>query len=78
MKQQEAIIGIGLGVLAFLIAIKVNVWPVLLLGGLGYFLYTSGGQIKDFGRRKVGALVGESPNVRFEDVGGQNVARGNS
>lgn len=75
MKQQEAIIGIGMGVLAFLIAIKVNVWPVLLLGGLGYFLYTSGGQIKDFGRRKVGALVGESPNVRFEDVGGQNVAK---
>ncbi len=65
MKQKELLLGVGIGVLAFLIALEVNVWPVLLLSGLGYFLYSSGGQIKDIGRRKVGALVAESPNVSF-------------
>ncbi|MGI6627338.1 MAG: AAA family ATPase [Bacillota bacterium] len=75
MKQKELLLGVGIGVLAFLIALEVNVWPVLLLSGLGYFLYSSGGQIKDIGRRKVGALVAESPNVSFEDIGGQNVAK---
>lgn len=75
MNQKELLLGTALGVLAFLIVLKVNIWPILIVFGLGYFLYTSGGQLQSFGKRKVGALVGETSNVRFEDVGGQNVAK---
>ncbi len=75
MNQKEVVLGGALGVMAFLIALKVNVFPVLIVLGLAYFLYTSGGQIRNFGKRKVGAVMAETSNVRFEDVGGQEVAK---
>ncbi|HHY12773.1 MAG TPA: AAA family ATPase [Firmicutes bacterium] len=75
MKHKELLVGTALGVLGFLVTLRVNVWPVLLVCGLGYFLYTSGGQIKGIGKSKVGTVVGEASTIRFEDIGGQNVAK---
>ena len=75
MKQKELLVGTALGLLGFLITLKVNVWPVLLLCGLGYFLYASGGQIRGIGKGRVGMVIADSSTVRFEDIGGQDVAK---
>jgi len=73
--KTEYLLGIGLGVLGFMALRGINVFPVLLLAVLLYFLLTSGGHLRDIGRRKVGAVIAASPGVTFKDVGGQSVAK---
>jgi len=73
--KSEWIMGISVGVLGFLALHGVNVIPVLLLAALAYFLLASGGHLRDLGRKKVGAVVGDSPTVTFKDVGGQKIAK---
>ncbi|HHW18129.1 MAG TPA: AAA family ATPase [Firmicutes bacterium] len=73
--RNELIVGVSMGVLAFLGLRGYNVFPILLLAALGYFLFASGGQLRDIGRRKVGVVAGESPGVTFHDIGGQTVAK---
>ncbi len=75
MTNRELLLGLGLGVLGFLMTLRVNVFPLLLVCGLGYFLYSSGGQLKGIGKSKVGLVVGSTPLVSFKDIGGQNVAK---
>lgn len=71
----EYIVGFLAGSLVFLFMRGVNTFPALLLGGLLYFLMTQGGGLRDFGRRKAGAVLGDRPDVTFGDVGGQAVAK---
>lgn len=75
MKHKELLVGTALGILGFLVTLRVNVWPVLVLCGLGYLLYTSGGQIRGIGKSKVGTVIAYTSTVRFEDIGGQDVAK---
>lgn len=75
MKHIEIIAGSCIGVLAFLTFRGVNVWPWILLGGLTYFLVASRGHLGDIGRKKIGAVVGQRPEITFGDVGGQEVAK---
>ncbi len=75
MKYKELLAGTVLGVLIFLIILEINIWPVLLVSALGYFLYTSGFQMRGINKGKVGNVVGQLSKVGFQDVGGQNVAK---
>jgi ATP-dependent metalloprotease FtsH len=63
------------GALLFLAFRGVNMLPTLLLGGLLYFLLTQSGHLRDIGKTKAGSIVGDRPNVTFQDVGGQSVAK---
>jgi cell division protease FtsH len=71
----EYIAGFIAGGLVFLVFRGVNILPALLVGVLLYFLMTQRGGLKDFGRRKAGAVVSDRPKVTFHDVGGQAVAK---
>jgi vesicle-fusing ATPase len=71
----EWLIGLGVGILAFLAMHGVSLLPGLLLAALAYFLITSRGHLGDIGRRRVGTVVGQRPDVTFGDVGGQAVAK---
>jgi len=73
--RKEYLVGAGLGILAFVALRGVNLLPSLLLAALLYVLVASRGQLGDIGRRRVGALVGQRPDVTFSDVGGQAVAK---
>lgn len=75
MKHKELLMGTALGILGFLIILEVNVWPVLLLCGLGYLLYTSGGQLRGVGKGRVGAVIAHTTQVTFDDIGGQEAAK---
>lgn len=68
-------VGVSAGTLVFLAVRGVNVWPVVLLGGLAYFLFASGVGLGGFSRKKAGAIVSRRPTVTFADVGGQAVAK---
>lgn len=68
-------LGALLGVVAFLAMNDVNVWPVLLLLGLGV-LAVSGGMVSRLNlphRRRV--TVGLRNPVTFQDIGGQTTAK---
>ncbi len=71
----EWLMGLVTGTLVFLFVKGVNILPVLLFAGLIYILLTQGGGLRDFGKRKAGAVVGSRPDVTFRDVGGQAVAK---
>jgi len=71
----EYIVGFAVGSLVFLFIRGVNTLPALLMGALLYLLMTQSGGLRDFGRRKAGAVVGDRPDVTFHDVGGQAVAK---
>lgn len=73
--RTEMLIGLGAGILGFLALRGVNLLPGLLLAALAYFLFSSRGRLGDIGRKKVGAVMGERPEVTFGDVGGQSVAK---
>lgn len=75
MKKFEVLAGIAVGVVAFLTLRGYNLLPWLLLLGLTYFLVATRGQLGDIGRKKVGAVVGGSSRITFDDVGGQRVAK---
>ncbi len=71
----EWLIGIGAGILGFLTFLGVNLLPGLLLALLAYFLLSTRGHLGDIGKKRVGAVVGQRPDVTFGDVGGQAVAK---
>ncbi len=71
----EWLLGFIGGTLLFLAFRGVNMLPALLLGALLYFLLTQGGHLRDIGKNKAGSVVGDRPNVTFQDVGGQAVAK---
>lgn len=71
----ELLIGIGAGILGFLAFLGVNLLSGLLLAILVYFLVMSRGHLGDIGKKRVGAVVGQRPDVTFGDVGGQAVAK---
>lgn len=77
MKHKELLMGTALGILGFLMIWGVNVWPVILLCGLGYLLYTSGagGQLKGMRKGRVGTVIAHTSTVTFDDIGGQDVAK---
>lgn len=75
MKSIEALAGVGAGILIFLTFRGVNLIPWILLAALTYFLVASRGHLGDIGRKKVGAVVGQRPEITFGDVGGQAVAK---
>jgi cell division protease FtsH len=75
MRRLEVLLGVGAGIVVFLTLRGYNLFPWLLLGGLTYFLIASRGHLGDIGRKKVGAVVGQRPEVTFGDVGGQAVAK---
>lgn len=73
-KIKEILVGTGLALLIFLAIIGINVTPVvillLVLGGLYFFLQTSGGiRVGNIGRG-----VKSSHKISFEDIGGQETA----
>lgn len=73
--KKEMLIGVGVGVAAFLTYLGANLLPYLLLAFLGYFLFMSRGQLGEMGKRRVGAVVAQRPEITFGDVGGQAVAK---
>lgn len=73
---QYAALGAGAGAVAYLATRDVNLFPVVVLGGLLYFLIYSTGAGKALGRRFVLHLSeGMCPRVTFDDVGGQGSAK---
>ncbi|MBE3520361.1 MAG: AAA family ATPase [Firmicutes bacterium] len=72
--KKEWFLGMALGLTVFLGVVGANVLPFLLLGALVYLLLASG-RLGDIGRRKVGVIPGEVPEVTFDDIGGQSVAK---
>lgn len=73
--KPEFIIGIAAGLVGFLAFLGVNLLPYILLAALGYVLFVSRGHLGDIGKRRVGAVAGQRPEVTFGDVGGQGVAK---
>ncbi len=67
-------LGAGIGLLTFLAVNRVDIWPVVLVIGLGGVLYASGitGRLNlASGQRRQASL----PNIEFSDIGGQNTAK---
>lgn len=80
MRKKEALIyaavGAGAGAVAYLTTQGVNLFPVLALVGLLYFLVHATGATRALGRRFVAHVAeGMCPRVTFDDVGGQNAAK---
>lgn len=72
----SAALGAGAGAVAFLATREVNVFPVVVLAGLLYFLIQSTGAGRALGRRFVLQVSeGMCPRVTFDDVGGQASAK---
>ncbi|MDR3271761.1 MAG: AAA family ATPase, partial [Peptococcaceae bacterium] len=67
-------LGAALGVVAFLLVSGVNVWPLLLVAGIAWLIWTFG--IKRQGAK--GFNMGKRVNktlLDFDDIGGQNAAK---
>jgi cell division protease FtsH len=74
--KNEYMVGIGIGIILFLMIRGLNLVPWLMLGALAYLLLVgSGGHLRDIGRKRVGAVVNGCSNVTFSDIGGQSVAK---
>ena len=71
----EWLAGAAAGALVFLVLQGVNLVSGVFLAVLAYLLFTSKGRLGDFGRKRVGATLGQRPDVTFSDVGGQAVAK---
>ncbi len=73
---KELGIGIGLAGVIFLAFHGINLFPFLLLGGIGFYLFSSFNKEK-LGENFVVAKKGSSntPNINFSDIGGQESAK---
>lgn len=72
----SAALGAGVGAVAFLATREVNLFPVVVLAGLLYFLIQHTGAGRALGRRFVLQVSeGMCPRVTFDDVGGQGSAK---
>lgn len=77
MRYRELLIGVALGAVVFLVSLGVDLMPMFLIGGalLVLYLLTQGKMGSQF------ELVGNSAasrvdtGVRFDDIGGQEVAK---
>ncbi len=71
----EAIIGVGLALIIFLVWYEINVLPFIFLGGLFFMLYRlSSGKIPQL-NNSVGKVARPVSNIQFEEIGGQEVAK---
>ncbi|AGB41551.1 ATP-dependent Zn protease [Halobacteroides halobius DSM 5150] len=73
---KELGLGVGLAVVIFLAAQGINLLPVLLLGGIGYYLFNVIDK-KSLGK-KLSIGSGDKsmiPEVDFSDIGGQDAAK---
>jgi cell division protease FtsH len=77
MKYLEVVIGCGLGLILFLIWIGVDLTPLFLIGAaLGLlFLFTQGNLGKSFEAVGHSKLTRVETDIKFEDIGGQEVAK---
>lgn len=77
LKRQELWIGAGLGLLVFLFWIGVDLTPMLLLGGAVFLLYlfTQGKLGRNVEVTGSQAITRVDTGVRFDDIGGQEVAK---
>ena len=71
--KRDVLIGLGIGVLAFLTVIGYNVFPLVLLAGAGYLLWTLG-LSRQVVKNGHGVAI-PSTSVNFEDIGGQSMAK---
>ena len=76
-KHLEWIVGIGLGLLVFLIWRGVDLTPLLLLGGaaLALFFLSQGRLGRNFEPLGNQSLLKVDTGVNFEDIGGQEIAK---
>jgi len=76
MRRVEIGIGLVIGILLFLFWERVNILPVLLILGLiGAVIYTSNTRQGSKSFLVVGNAKEEQGLLRFEDIGGQDVAK---
>ena len=71
--KRDILIGLGLGIFAFLLVMGYNVLPIALLGFGGYFLWTFGISRQVIKNGHGVAIT--STMVNFEDIGGQGIAK---
>ncbi|WP_407308574.1 AAA family ATPase [Desulfosporosinus sp. SB140] len=71
--RRDILIGLGIGILAFMLVIGYNVLPIVLLGFGGYFLWTFGISRQVIKNGQGVAIT--STMVNFEDIGGQSIAK---
>ena len=78
MKQhaKEMLVGAGAGLLIYLTYLGYNLWPLVLLGILLYFLFLNTG-LRGTHQRKYVTLLGAGArtSVDFADIGGQDTAK---
>lgn len=74
--NKEIGIGLGAALVLFLLSQGINLLPILLIGGLIFFLLRTTG-IPGLDRRFAPVVVGGNsiPSVTFEDIGGQASAK---
>jgi vesicle-fusing ATPase len=77
LKHWELLIGAGLGVLVFLFWIGMDMTPLLLLGSVLFLLYlfTQGRLGRNVELAGSQAITRVDTGVRFDDIGGQEVAK---
>lgn len=72
---REIGIGVGLALVAFLAFNGVNVWPLLILAGIGIAVFSSG-MLQKLNMRPMRKVdVGSKIPVSFQDIGGQSTAK---
>jgi ATP-dependent metalloprotease FtsH len=71
---KEVCLGTSLAVLIFLTILGYNVIPLLLLGGLGVFLFLMLDR-KGLGASSGSAVYAQPTNFTFDDIGGQTTAK---
>lgn len=72
---KEAILGMAIGILIFLIVIGYNVLPIFLLAGIGILSYFAISQRGLLGATHAKRYCGAGQAVSFADVGGQEPAK---
>lgn len=72
---KEAILGMAIGILIFLVVIGYNVLPIFLLAGIGILSYFVISQRGLLGATHAKRYCGEGQTISFADVGGQEPAK---
>ncbi|MDI3270345.1 MAG: AAA family ATPase [Bacillota bacterium] len=71
---REILLGAAVGALAFAGTMGLDLFPILLLGLAGFFLWRLL-PASSFGKRSVVPRSGTGPAITFEDIGGQETAK---
>lgn len=72
---KEIILGMGIGVLVFLVVIGYNVLPIFLLAGICILTYVAISQRGLLGATHAKRYTGTTQTISFADVGGQEPAK---